>query len=41
MADPIIPIYREQLPDGRMMWALSPTDMARVRAGYACGSCLQ
>lgn len=41
MAEPIRPVYSEVLPDGRMLWGLTEHDMGRVRAGYACGSCLE
>jgi hypothetical protein len=36
----LIPRYREQMPDGRMVYELHGPDLARVRAGYACGECL-
>lgn len=41
MAKPIIPVYSEQLPDGKMLWGLGPTDFERIRQGYGCGSCLE
>lgn len=42
MAEPIVPIWKKQDPDtGEWIFGLTPGDMARVEAGYACFRCLE
>lgn len=40
-AEPLIVQGKYIDPQGRVVWQLSPKDFARVRAGYACGNCLE